>query len=130
MPTPKEQLMKRKFIAALGAMLAFAAPSLALAACQRPTAPATVDGATATKEQMMAAKQAVIGFMGASDDYQACELKDLAGQRDAAKAAKTVLDPAIAKAADARIGENQSDKERVGADFNAAAKAYRAAHPS
>jgi hypothetical protein len=122
--------MKLKSIVALGAVLAFATPSFALAACQRPSAPAAVDGATATKEQLMAAKQAVLDFMGASDAYQACELKDIAAQRAAAKAAKTELDPAIAKAADARIGENQSDKERVGGEFNAAAKAYRAAHPS
>lgn len=120
----------RKLIWALSAVLGLAAPSLALAECQRPTAPAAVDGATATLEQMVAAKQAVSGFMTASDDYQACVIKDVSDQKEAAKAAKTKLDPTIVKAANARIGENQADKERVGADFNTAAKAYRAAHPS
>lgn len=120
----------RKLIWALSAVLGFAAPGLALAECQRPTAPAAVDGATATLQQMMTAKQAVSGFMTASDDYQACVIKEVGDQKDAAKAAKTKLDPAIAKAADAHISENQADKERVGGDFNTAAKAYRAAHPS
>ncbi|CAN7408185.1 hypothetical protein LJR225_002602 [Phenylobacterium sp. LjRoot225] len=115
---------------ALGALLVFGAPSLALAECQRPTAPAAVDGATATLEQLKTAKQDVSAFMTASDDYQACVLKEVLDQKAAAKAAKTKLDPAIAKAADARVSENQADKERVGVEFNTAAKAYKAAHPS
>jgi len=122
--------MKRKLAWALSAVLGFAAPSLALAECQRPTAPAAVNGSTATLQEMMTAKQGVSGFMTASDDYQACLIKEVADQKEAAKAAKTKLDPAIAKAADARLSENQADKERVGADFNTAAKAYKAAHPS
>lgn len=122
--------MKLQLILALSAALGFAAPSLAQAECVRPTAPAAVDGATVSLEQLMAAKQAVMGFMSASDDYQACVIKDAAAQKDAAKAAKTKLDPAILKAADAKVSENQADKERVGGAFNTAAKAYRAAHPS
>lgn len=122
--------MMRRVIGALGAMLVFASPGLALAECQRPSAPAPVDGSTATLEQMVAAKQGVSGFMTASDDYQACVLKEFAAKKDAAKAAKTKLDPAIGKAADALISENQADKESVGANFNTAAKAFRAAHPS
>jgi hypothetical protein len=122
--------MKLQLVLALGAVLGAAAPSLAMAECQRPAAPAAVDGAKVTLEQLMTAKQAVIAFMSASDDYQACVIKDVTDQKAAAKAAKTKFDPAIAKAADARVSENQADKERVGADFNTAAKAYRAAHPS
>jgi hypothetical protein len=122
--------MRYAAMLALGAVLGLAAPGLALAACERPTPPAPVDGKTATLEQILAAKSSVAGFMTASDAYQACLMDEVAAQRAAAKAAKTSFDPAIAKAADARVDENQSDKERAGAAYNAAAKAYKATHPS
>ncbi len=121
--------MRFAAIMTAGAMLGLASPALA-AECVRPDAPAAVDGATATMEQLMAAKTAVTDFMTKSDTYQTCMIDDVAAQKAAAKAAKTKFDPAIAKAADAKIGENQADKERVGQAFNAAAKAYKAAHPS
>jgi hypothetical protein len=113
-----------------GAMLVgLAGPALA-ADCARPPAPAKIDGATATMEQLQAGKAEVTAFMGASDTYQSCLLDDLEAQRKAAKAEKKKLDPAVAKATDAKVSENQADKEKVGADFNSAVKAYKAAHPS
>jgi hypothetical protein len=122
--------MSKAAILALGAALGLSIPGLALADCQRPTAPAAVDGAKATMDQMMEAKKGVSAFMADSDTYQSCVLEDVAKQKTAATAAKTKLDPAIAKAADKQVSANQADKEHVGADFNAAAKAYKAAHPS
>lgn len=123
--------MKFASILALGAALGAAAPGLALAAdCNRPAPPAKVDGASASLDQLKAAKSAVTDFMTASDAYQDCLIADVKARRSAAEAAKTKFDPAIAKAADAKTNESQADKERVGADFNAAVKAYRAAHPS
>ncbi|WP_331536570.1 hypothetical protein [Phenylobacterium sp.] len=111
-------------------MLGLAGPALADAACTRPEAPAPVDGTTATMEQLLAAKAAVTTFITASDAYQTCVLDDLEARKKAAKAARAKLDPAVAKAADAGVSENQVDKERVGQAFNTAAKAYKAAHPS
>ena len=123
--------MKHASILVLSAALGLAAPGLALAAaCVRPTAPAAIDGASATLDQLRAAKTGVTDFMTASDTYQGCLVDDLAAQRAAAKAAKTNLDPAVAKAVETRINENQADKEKVGAAFNAAVKAFRTAHPS
>lgn len=123
--------MKSASILVLSAALGLAAPSLALAAtCDRPAAPANVDGSKATLDELKAAKGAVTTFMTASDTYQSCVLDDLAAQRAAATAAKTKLDPAVAKAAEEKVNQNQADKERVGVDFNAAVKAYKAAHPS
>ena len=113
-----------------GALLALAGPALAEGACTRPEAPAAVDGATATMEQLLAAKAAVTAFMSTSDTFQTCVLDDLEAQRKAAKKNKTKIDPAVVSAADASVAANQSDKERVGAEFNAAARAYKAAHPS
>jgi hypothetical protein len=114
---------------ALASALTLAAPALAHA-CDRPTAPPAIDGATATMEQLVAQKNAVTTFMTTSDTYQSCVLDGVAAQREAAKKAKTKLDPAVAKAADDAVSANQTDKEQVGAAFNAAVKAYKAAHPS
>lgn len=122
--------MKFAAILMAGAMLGLAGPALADAACTRPEAPAAVDGTSATMEQLLAAKSAVTDFIAASDTFQTCVINDLDAQKKAAKAAKTKLDPAIAKAADASVSANQADKERVGQAFNSAAKAYKAAHPS
>lgn len=122
--------MKFAMILTAGAILATAQPALAQGACQRPSAPAAVDGATASLDQLIATKNATAAFIGASDAYQTCVLADLAAQRAAAKEAKTKFDSSIADAAQAQISANQSDKEAAGAAFNAAAKAYKAAHPS
>lgn len=122
--------MTKAAILALGAALGLAAPSLALADCQRPTAPAAVDGKTATMDQLKAAKEAVTTFIGDSDTYQTCVIDAFKAKKQAAEASKTKLDPALAKEATAQVDANQADKQRVGADFNAAVKAYRAAHPS
>ena len=123
--------MKIAAILTAGATLALS--GTAANACERPAAPTAlngVDGATVSVEQLVAAQKEVAGFIAASDTYQACVIDDLAAQRAAAKDAKTKLDPAIAKAAKAQLDANQADKERAGAEFNAAAKAYKAAHPS
>lgn len=122
--------MKYASILALGAALGLAAPGLALAECQRPAAPAAVDGGKATLQEMVAAKNAVTAFMTASDDYQTCLVDEVKTKSAAAEAAKAKLDPAVQKAAETLISDNQADKERVGKHFNAAAKAYKAAHPS
>ena len=123
--------MKYVSLTALCAAFALAAPGFALAAsCDKPAEPAAIDGAQSSLQQMIAAKTSVATFMTASDDYQKCVLDDLAAQRAAATAAKTKLDPAAAKAAEDKVGENQQAKERVGAAFNSAVKAYKTAHPS
>ena len=53
-------------------------------ACERPTAPSSIpDGATASKEDMLAAKRAVDAFKTGMEEYIACEKsgakKDAAG---------------------------------------------------
>lgn len=121
--------MKHAAMLALSAALGLAAPGLA-PACERPTAPPGIDGGAATLQQMLAAKSAVADFMAASDSFQDCVNNDVKAQKAAAAAAKTQMDPAVLKSANEQVGANQADKERVGAAFNAAVKAYKAAHPS
>jgi hypothetical protein len=122
--------MKSASILALATALGLAAPAAALAACEKPSPPAVVDGATANLDQLRTNQGEVQKFMTASDTYQACVVDDLAAQKKAASAAKTKLDPAVSKAADSQLNANQADKEKVGTAFNAAVKAYKAAHPS
>jgi len=75
------------------------------------------------------ANKDVVAFIKASDDYQSCLLADLQSQIDAAKDNKKELDPAIKKAIEAKGDANQKLKESVGKAYNAAAAAYKQAHP-
>lgn len=113
-------------------VLATAAPALA-AECNQPIAPAiTVDGSTATLQQMNDAIKDFKNFQSASDDFQACLVADLKRQKDEAAKAKDPkpLDPAIAAGMDAKMASNQADKEKVGGELNAQIMAYKQAHPS
>jgi hypothetical protein len=117
---------------AAAAILFSAAPALAADACGgAPIAPAAVDGSKATEAQMKDARDDVTNFMKASDDYQTCVLADLDRQKAAAAKAKDPkpLDQGIIDGANKRVANNQRDKEKVGAEFNAAVHAYKAAHP-
>jgi hypothetical protein len=110
-----------------------AAPALAdPSSCYEPYAPATVDGKTATESQMKHAMSDVNDFIKASDDYQNCMNSEFIAMQKKAKESKdkTPLDPSIGQHVQAKIDENQKLKERVGAEFNAAVVAYKAAHPA
>lgn len=122
--------MKSILSLAAGGLLFLATPAFAQSACVRPTAPAPVDGATLSLDELAAAQKTVRDFIAASDAYQGCLLDDLNAQRAAAKANKTKFDKATATDVNAKIGANQADKEKVGAAFNEAVRAYKAAHPA
>jgi hypothetical protein len=117
---------------AMAAMMISAAPALAADACgSAPIPPAAVDGSKATEAQLKDARDDVMNFMKASDDYQSCVLADLDRQKVAAAKAKDPkpLDQSIVDGANKKVANNQKDKEKVGAEFNAAVHAYKAAHP-
>jgi hypothetical protein len=121
--------MKSVMALAVAAAFGLAGPALAQGACVRPTAPAALDGATATMDQLKENQQATKTFIANSDVFQDCVIKDLGAQREAAKAAKKKLDKSVEKAAEAQITANQQDKDKAGAAFNDAVKAYKAANP-
>ena len=124
--------MLRNLSLASAMVLAMAAPALAdSSACYEPIAPAAVDGSTATEAQMKASLSDVKDFLKSSDDYQTCLLSDLQEQkRKAARSKdKKPIDPAIEADVNARVAKNQKLKEQVGAEYNAAATAYKAKHP-
>jgi hypothetical protein len=110
-------------------LLASAAPAFAQSACAEPIAPVAIDGGKASTAQMNAAHDDVMTFLKQSDDYQLCLLKELKDASDAAKKDKKDLDPAIQADVNAKVQANQSLKEKVGAEFNAAVIAYKAKHP-
>lgn len=122
-------MMLKTLALAAALTIGLAAPAFAQSACQEPIAPAAVDGNTATKEQVKAALQDVKTFLKQSDDYQQCLLVELDAAKLAAKKDKKDIDPSLPAAVDAKVKANQALKERVGAEFNAAAQAYNAKHP-
>ena len=122
--------MKLMAIMVAGAALAVAGHAAAETVCQRPAAPAPLNAAAPTLEQLQAAKGEAAGFIAASDAYQTCLIADLAAQKAAAQKAKAKLSPEAILANKEAIDANQADKVQVGTSFNAAVKAYKAAHPS
>lgn len=79
-----------------------ALPSLAATRCDQPYAPEVHLAANATKEQIATLRDDVQTFIAASDVYQACLQKSVAGG-----------------AAAGLIAANQKEKERIGKLFNA-----------
>jgi hypothetical protein len=110
-------------------LLASAVPAFAQSACAEPIAPVAIDGGAATTAQMNAAHDDVMTFLKQSDDYQVCLLKELKDARDAAKKDKKELDPSVEAGVTAKVQANQSLKEKVGAEYNAAVIAYKGKHP-
>ena len=81
--------------------MALAPPAADQEQCVAPTAPAIPDGSRSTKAQITNALDAVKAFVTASDEYQACMLR--------------------------QITANQKEKERIGAEYAASARAFNAA---
>jgi hypothetical protein len=107
-----------------------ALPVMAQAACTAPTAPTAVDGTTATKDQLIAGINAAKAFIAASDTYQECLNTSLEAQKKIAEANKVPLDPSITNDIATKGGDSQTQKERVGAQINAAVTAYKKLHPN
>ena len=122
-------MMLKTFALAAALMLASAVPAAAESMCSEPIAPAAIDGNTATVAQLSAAVADVKTFLKQSDDYQVCLIKELNDAKDAARKAKKDVDPALVDDTTKKIQANQSLKEKVGAEYNAAANAYKAKHP-
>ena len=124
--------MIRRICLGVVALAAFAAPAMAQDACVTPYAPTVPDGTTATKEQILSARDQVMAFIKASDDFQAC-LKLYLEQQMAAAARdkdKKEIDPALKKAIIDKGDSNQREKVRTGTELNTAVRAFNTAHPA
>jgi len=121
--------MKYGFAALAGLLVLAAVPAFAQSNCYQPVPPAALNGATATKDQMAAARSDVMDFIKSSDDYQDCMDAEFKEKQRKAQKDNKPLPPDAAKAVDDAIAANQRDKEKVGAEFNASVAAYKVKHP-
>lgn len=100
--------------------------------CTEPYGPAIPNGNTATEDQLKHTLADVKQFMKDSDEYQTCLANEVNRQADEARRSKDKkpLDPSVKAEADSLIARNQETKQKIGDEFNAAANAYNAKHPS
>ena len=105
-------------------------PTLAQSTCVEPFAPSIPNGASVTKDQLLSTQDDVRAFIKASDEYQTCLLIDLKRRAEQAQKTSTdgTIDPRMLTAVADKRRRNQDEKERVGVEFNAAVKAFNAAH--
>jgi hypothetical protein len=85
--------------------------------------------APATKEQMTQARDDTVHFIKASDDYQTCLYADLKAQKLEAVKNKKTFPSSIDDGVNAKIKDNQEEKEKVGAEYNAAAIIFKKKNP-
>ena len=120
--------MKLKTTIAIGGLLLFAGQ--AALACDYPERPAIPDGATATKEDMLAAKDAVTAYLSGVDEYLICieteEKSAIAALDNPGEDELKRRDELLNKKFDAANDE----KALIGEQFNAQVRAYNAARSS
>jgi len=80
--------------------------------CGLPTPPPAIDGATATRDEMLAARKAVVAFIEDSDQYEACVKAKMQGN------------PQLEALYSSLVAFNKEQKERVGRAFNDAVRVY------
>ena len=117
--------MKIKTSLVIGGLALLATP-LALA-CEYPERPAIPDGSSASKDEMIAAKNEVSTFLAGVDDYLTCiessEKAAVAEMEDPDPAELARRDEMLTKKFDAANDE----KALVGEEFNQQVRAYNAA---
>ncbi|MSP95600.1 MAG: hypothetical protein EXR00_10055 [Alphaproteobacteria bacterium] len=97
--------------------------------CALPMVPAMPDGATASRDQVIAAAASVKTYVTASDTYQECLNVEFNKMIEQSKKDKKVVGPEANAEREARIAANQESKVKLGEAYTATAAAYRTAHP-
>ena len=109
----------------IGGLALLAAPLAT--ACDYPERPAIPDGSTASKDEMMAAKNDVSTFLAGVDEYLTC----IESSEKAAVAVMEDPDPAELQRRDDLLGKKfdaaNDEKALVGEEFNQQVRAYNAA---
>jgi hypothetical protein len=95
----------------------------AAAACEAPSPVALPDGATATRDQMLAAQQEVRAYQAAMNEFVACIDSELQGEGEQAPEEFKSLMVSRHNAA-------VTEMEGVAAAFNDQLRAFRAANPA
>jgi ApbE superfamily uncharacterized protein (UPF0280 family) len=93
------------------------------AACESPAVVAVPDGKTATKEQMLAARDQVKAYMKGMEDFMTCVDQEAAAKGDGAP-------EEYKNQMAARHNAAVSEMEAVAGAFNDQLHAYNAAHPA
>ena len=96
---------------------------MAAAACEAPSPVAMPDGATATRDQMLAAQQQVRAYQAAMNEFVACIDSELEGEGEQAPEEFKSLMVSRHNAA-------VTEMEGVAAAFNEQLRAFRAANPA
>jgi hypothetical protein len=112
----------KKLLSCLLATLA-SGYGFAAAACEAPSPVAMPDGATATREQMLAAQQEVRAYQAAMNEFVACIDSELEGEGEQAPEEFKALMVSRHNAA-------VTEMEGVAAAFNDQLRAFRAANPA
>ncbi len=124
----KAKSMNTKYSLSVGTLVLFAA-SFAFA-CEYPERPAIPDGSTASKEDMLAAKDAVTSYIAGVDEYLLCiedeEKAEIAEMRNPDEDELKRRDEMLSKKFDAANDE----KALVGEEFNQQVRAYNAQRQS
>lgn len=116
--------MNNIFRSALGAILVLT--SVTAFSCDYPARPFIPDGATASKEELITAKNGVQAFLASVDEYLQCiELEDqamLAALENSTPEKQEELNKSLNRKFDAA----NEEKEMVGEQFNQQVRAYNA----
>jgi len=113
--------MRSLTLSGAAVVAAFAFVSMA-SACETPAVVAIPDGKTATKEQMLAARDQVKAYMKSMDEFMACIDQEAAAKGEGAP-------PEYKDQMAARHNAAVSEEEAIAAAFNDQLHAYNAAHP-
>jgi len=107
--------------------IALTAPAMAQDQCAAPTAPAIPEGAKATTSQIVATQNDIKVYAAASDDYQACLVREVAHQKDLANQNNVAFDPNIQTALETKAASQRKDVERFAVAWGAAVRAFNEA---
>jgi hypothetical protein len=114
--------MKTHLLLGHGAVLFLALAATAANACETPSMVDVPEGATATTEQMMRAREDVTRYVAAMEEYLACVNEELETEGDNAPDEFRAL-------MIQRYNAAVSEMETVAAAFNEQLRAFRAANP-
>ena len=106
-------------------LLAAATPALAQSSCVEPSAPAPVDRASVTPDQLRAAMAQAHDFIAQSSVYQQCLLKEVEAAKTQATTSGQPFEPMIETSALYKIETSKKAQQKVGAAANDALTAYK-----
>lgn len=116
----------------IGLSAGIAAGVAQAADCDAPEKPPTLDGSTASMEEMLAGQKAVKAFQSANTDYMQCLEKNFQAAEENAKesadaAARAIAQKEYTQSVEAYNAAVSAEEEVAGA-FNIALRAYKAAN--